>query len=493
VPFAVVWSAADVAAGDRKAGETLAAVSDAARRAGVHVGQRVAEARAQLANLAVREIGEAEVRAALQRVAEVALAFGTPVAVEGPDTVWVDVTGGGHLWGGEELLAEELASRVRGLSHRARIAVANGPHLARAFARWEPLNAEGVVCVPTSESAERLKNLPLAALSLDEERLSWFARLGVLEVGQLASLPPKAVASRLGTGAQRVLGLTRGHDPAPLTPFEPPRELAEESSWDEPVNGLEPLLFVIRGLLARLSARLEGRGEAAQVLVVRLFHDRAIAEHRRVAVEKELRFELAAPLWRETELERVVRSRLERTELGAPTRGLEIVIPELTVAPAHQLALTEGGKSGADELPVLLAELGADVGSERVGVLELVDSHRPEAQSVLEPVRRMARRQAKSPRQSLTRVTCAFTRLLAQPVQLAAQLRVGESLAVGPRLYSIERVRFVERLEGVGWWTETPASRDYLRLWLRGPEGGLDALVFVDRASGKRYLQALAD
>jgi protein ImuB len=168
------------------------------------------------------------------------------------------------------------------------------------------------------------------------------------------------------------------------------------------------------------------------------------------------------------------------------------VIPELTVAPAHQLALTEGGKSRTEELPVLLAELGADVGSERVGVLELVDSHRPEAQSVLEPVRRMERR-SKRARQPSMRVTCAFTRLLAEPVQLLAQLRVGESLVVGPRLYSIERVRFVERLEGVGWWTETPASRDYLRLWLRGPEGGLDALVFVDRASGKRYLQALAD
>jgi protein ImuB len=260
------------------------------------------------------------------------------------------------------------------------------------------------------------------------------------------------------------------------------------------VSGSGPLLFVVRGLLARLSARLEGRGEAAQVLVVRLFHDRAIAEHRGVALEKELRFELAAPLWRETELERVVRSRLERTEVGAPTRGLEIVIEELTLATAQQLALTEGGKSRAEELPVLLAELGADVGSERVGVLELVDSHRPEAQSVLEPVRRArSTAQRKRTRTLSMRVTCAFTRLLAEPVQLVAQLRVGESVVVGPRLYSIERVRFVERLEGVGWWTETPASRDYLRLWLRGPEGGLDALVFVDRASGKRYLQALAD
>ena len=163
-PFAVVWSASATEGRAqneaRKAGERLAAVSDAARRAGIHVGQRVAEAQAELARLAVRELGEDEVRAALERVAEVALAFGTPVAVELPDTVWVDVTGGTHLFGGEEGLVEELMSRVRELSHRAQIAVASGPHLARAFARWETLGEGGVVCVPARESAEKLKKLP---------------------------------------------------------------------------------------------------------------------------------------------------------------------------------------------------------------------------------------------------------------------------------------------------------------------------------------------
>lgn len=513
-PFAVVWRSSaprDEPQSDaRKAGERLAAVSDAARRAGVHVGQRVAEAQAELAHLALREIGEDEVRAALERVADVALAFGAPVAIELPDTVWVDVTGSAHLFGGEENLTEELAGRVQELAHRAQIAVASGPHLARAFARWMAPCSRGASCISARESAECMKKLPLQALSLDEERLTWFARLGVLEVGQLTSLPTKALASRLGTGVQRLLALAHGHDPAPLTAYEPPRELHEESSWEEPVSGLEPLLFVVRGLVARLSARLEGRGEAAKVLCVHFGFDRAIAKHRGVPEERELRFELSTPLWRESELERVVRSRLERIELGAPTRSLRVTVPELTLAPAHQLDLSgaaSGSQRGLERLPVLLAELGADVGTSHLGVLALVDSHRPEEQCTLEAVKLARKRKPWGPRPPSDAASGAFTRLLPKPVALSGPLSVGQAIAIGSRLYAIEKLRFVQRLESVQWWTQSPTSRDYLRVWLsaqspgssrkslddRGGEGGLEALVFVDRATGKRYLQAIAD
>jgi hypothetical protein len=97
---------------------------------------------------------------------------------------------------------------------------------------------------------------------------------------------------------------------------------------------------------------------------------------------------------------------------------------------------------------------------------------------------------------------------------LTSPLGVGETLVVGTHLYSIQKLRFVQRLESVKWWTTQPTSRDYLRLWLsekRGPaersglnardakdakragQGGVEALVFIDRATGKRYLQAIAD
>ena len=146
--------------------QRLDQVSAKAQRCGVRAGQTLAEARALLAGLAVVELHPDKVELALGRVAEVALAFGTTVSINAPDTVWVDITGAAHLAGGEQTLCEELASRVREMGYRVRVAVATGPLLARAFARW--LNprrrGEAVFVVPGHESVRCFAELPIQAL-----------------------------------------------------------------------------------------------------------------------------------------------------------------------------------------------------------------------------------------------------------------------------------------------------------------------------------------
>jgi hypothetical protein len=84
------------------------------------------------------------------------------------------------------------------------------------------------------------------------------------------------------------------------------------------------------------------------------------------------------------------------------------------------------------------------------------------------------------------------TRLLPHPVELSSVISVGSTLLLGHTLYTIERLRFEQRLDSVEWWSR-PVARDYLRLWLSSESGGLDALVFVDRHSGRRFLQAVGD
>jgi protein ImuB len=531
-------------------------VNDAAHSFGVRPGQTVAEATALVAHLAVRELEPHKVQTALERIAEIGMGFGGPVAWESPDTVWVDVTGSGTLWGegesGERALAEALLEQVRALGHRARLGVSTGPHLARAFARWGNWSPEGLCLVPASRTAQELAELPLLALPLPAETVEWFARLGVLSVQQLEALSPRALGPRLGKDARRIRALCQGHDDTPLTPYAPAPVLVEEIQWEEALSGLEPLLFSLRGLVGRLSARLEGRGEAAQLILLELQYDAAVARQERLGGSNhdagsrsggpggggpgggpglELQFELASPLWREAEIERVLRARLEGLRLGAPVVALRLTVPVLTPAQVRQLQLGRrrgesarwGTLEGANEedLSVLLAELAADVGEEQVGRLRAVNRHRPEASSVLEPLRSLggispgraapaprgpqldSRRRAPRKKSPATQLTLAplsnrgaldtVTRLLPRPVPWSGLLRVGELVGLGRGVYSIARVRFVQRLEEVEWWTAEPTSRDYLRVWLTGPEGGLDALVFVDRITGKRYLQAFWD
>jgi protein ImuB len=503
----------------------IAAVNEAARRFGVREEQTVAEACATISDLKVRSITLAQVRAALARVADVARAFGPTVSLQLPDTVLVDITGSAHLWGGEGTLAVELASRVRAIGHVTRVAVASGPRLARAFAKWSAPNAAGeqALVVQRTETAARMAELPVNALPLDAECAAWLVRLGVLSVGELASLPRTASAARLGKNAASILDLCAGHDPEPLAPHEAPRVLVEHSSWDEGVDGIEALSFVLRGLAARTSARLAGRGEAARKLRLTIEGDRAMARLNGVEPELTLEFELTTPLWREQEIARVVAARLERQRLETPSVGLRLEVHALTAAPSQQLDLSRvsAGSTacqGLEQLPVLVAELEADIGKERVGILSLVDSLRPECKSVLVPAfavrRTRSRRTAKSQRntpkipretpQDASSLTAAErsvhtgwprapTRLLENPVPLDAALRPGATLAIEERLYSIERVEFEQRLQAVEWWTRSAVARDYWRLWLSGAEGGLEAIVYVDRNTGARLLHAIAD
>ncbi|HWA76531.1 MAG TPA: DNA polymerase Y family protein [Polyangiaceae bacterium] len=486
----------------------LSAVSESALRLGVRVGQTLTEARALASRLVVRRVSRARVDQALGRVAEIAMAFGATVSFAAPDTVWVDVSGAAHLFGGEAGLLLELLGRVREAGHRVRAALASGPCLAQAFARHGDVGKAGYVLVPSSQSELSLSSLPVRALELPMELERWLIRLGVLTLAELRELPRSALSARLGEHAVRVLSFIAGRDSAPLVAYTPPRVLCEESSWDDPSAGSEPLLFVLRGLASRLGARLSGRGEAARALRLEIVADSALARFRGVARSTRLDFALPKPLWKAEEINRIVASKLERVELGAPSVGLRLEVTELTEAQPRQLELGLWGNDASqalDELPIVLAELAADIGEERVGVLRLVDSHRPELSSELGPALRATGRSASSKKrtrrvQSLRVVAPEggfelahrLNRLLPEPIAIEAPLRLGATLALGRRLYTIESLRFEQRLEAVEWWTGA-VNRDYVRVGLRGAEGVLEGLVYVDRESGKRYWQGVAD
>jgi hypothetical protein len=253
------------------------------------------------------------------------------------------------------------------------------------------------------------------------------------------------------------------------------------------------------------------------VLDVTLLHDSVIARFRGVPAQTVLHFKLSQPLHREAELRRIVASRLERLRLDAPTLGMKLTVSRLAPMVQRQLSLSEllvgDTTSGEEDLPLVLAELAADIGEDHLGVLSLVDAHRPEAQSVLGPAlpqdRASAKRRGKrgkahpaqpAPKSSLrkteppiwSRLPSPPTRLLPTPVELSSVISAGSTLVLGHTLYTIDRLRFEQRLDAVEWWSR-PVAGDYLRLWLTSETGGLEALVYVDRHSGRRFLQAVGD
>ncbi|MEZ4298259.1 MAG: DNA polymerase Y family protein [Polyangiaceae bacterium] len=535
-----------------KESAVIGAVCDEARRYGVRPGQRVAEATALVARLHVLSVTFAEIDHALGRVAEVAMAFGMTAAIQlsasgagrggksapssaqpsprerglagedrsvtgdGPfDTVWLDITGAAHLHGGEEALLDALGERVSALGHTVHLAIADGPRIAQALARWG-VSERGPLIAAEGRGAEALAPLPIRAMPLPADRIAFLLRVGVLTVGDLVKLPRAEVTARLGARGGTALAVASGFDPAPLVPFAPPPVMEEEISFDDGVMSVEPLLFVLRGATSRIEARLEARGEACTRLDIELPYDasiarRALAERGEPATDDALRerfhVDLPAPLSSAADLFRVVRTRLERTNLLAPVLGVRVSISEIARARRAQLDFARDTHADPNSLPALLAELSAEIGAERVGVLAVRDAIRPEDRSCIEPVRDIEGGSSVvdlSP--SPSRDPLSPARLLRTPISLG---RAGSAvIAVTGQLYVVERRRFLARLDDVHWWTDTPCSRDYFRATLSSgavPKGVgapsigtggaaprsvvSDALLFIDPRTEEAFLQ----
>lgn len=577
VPRAVVLT--DAAAPAWEAKMQLDAVNSTARQLGVRPRQTIAQATAIVESLTLHALPSSCVSAALKQVAEVALGFGSPVCFEAPDTVWVDVSGSVHLFESERALGLELVAHTRGLGYRARVAVANGPWLAQSFARYSVFDETGLLLVKDAEVQRQVGSLPIVALPISWETVTWFSRLGLLNIDDLKNLPRPALAARLdgqmclpaasvgidsaskfvggAIAGGSVLDLIQGHDDGVLVPYQPEGLPFEQVCWDEPLESIEPLLFVLKGLSGRLCARLEGRGQAAQELQLTIQYDRSIAALRGAGDEesracKQLSFKLASPLAHAEDVERVVRARLQRESLLAPAVALGLQALSLTEAKHWQLNLRSdvglgtGLSTDPRAVAVLMAELAADIGDDAVGVLAESDSHLLEKSSQLVPVHKLKgrtlspfsenhRELAKCHGQATVRgradvqrrpvsvrpssmksvavealamgtlsvntlaVVRLPTRLLSSPIELHAPMKINELWVLNQRPFVIERIQFEQRLEAVEWWEPEQIFRDYFRVWLTAVEGrhtsreGVEVLAYVDRENGRSYIQALYD
>lgn len=507
----------------------LNAVDVLARRFGISEGQTIIEARCLHAGLEVSALPRSQIAQTLSKIAESLLDCASIVAIEAPDTIWLEIGPVMRALGGEAAVAKDITDRIRCLGHAMRLAVASGPRLAQLFARWSAVGHANGLLVPGSGARELASTLPLAALPLNRDQLGWLGRLGLLQLSDLNRLPEGELINRLGRDSARWIALARGEDHEPLFAIQPERVLRERLEWEEPVEGLERLRFVLRRLTTNLEARLAARGEAAERMSVTLQHDRAIARHREVPLETQLHFELARPLWYAEDFERIILARCERTQLLAPTIALELRIASPKAKLPKQLDLSRlvagyGTSAPAEDgLPVLLAELEVDIGSERVGLLRLGDNHRPELKSLFSPYR-LEESAGNKPRskKSRTNATAAssaadcpantngsvsnrplaanqphtlegITRLLERPIAIEPPIRVGATVFLQHQAYVIARMRFEERLDGIEWWGKQSISRDYWRLFLQNPSGGLEALVYVEPQNGHCFLQAIVD
>jgi protein ImuB len=233
----------------------VACAPEAAQR-GVAVGMTAAQAVAIASDLTVRAASPAAEHAAQAALCDVAYSCSPRVEERGLGTVYCDVDGLHGLYASEAELARAIVGRARGLGLAASVGLAASKIAAQLAAR----DGGGCAVIPPHEEWRFLAPLPIHLLAPDVALQQTLARWGIRTLGDLAALPASAVATRLGPAGAQLARRARGEDEHPLAPRPLPLHFEETAELDHGVDSLEPFLFVVRGLLDRLIARLALRG-----------------------------------------------------------------------------------------------------------------------------------------------------------------------------------------------------------------------------------------
>ena len=195
-------------------------------------------------------------------------------------------------------------------------------------------------------------------------------RWGIKTFGAFAALPAGDVYERLGARGVLWQRLARGEDTTPLVPWIPedPFEAALDLEW--PIEGLEPLSFVLGRLFDPLAERLERADRGAAIVHTHL---------RLVGKEVHARtLQLPAPMRDAKTLRTLVLLDLETNPPAAAIDRVRVLI-EPTPGRVLQWGLFERAQASPEQVSTLLARLTALMGEAHVGSPQLIDSWKPGA------------------------------------------------------------------------------------------------------------------
>ena len=270
----------------------------------------------------------------------------------------------------ERLAAQALAARV---------GFAANPSIARFAAH---------VAAPecwVDDERTFLAALPIELLPLAPDEAQFMADLGLRTFGALTGLPRAALNHRLGPRGETLWALAAGEWTGTLRPAPFPTRFLAETELAEPVETLDPLLFVLRRQAERLAAEVAATGLGVHRLVLRLR-----LENEQIYARS---FDLPEPAGSVEALFAVLEH-----HLGALRTEAAIAALSLEAFPARrreeQAGLFDTGLTDAPAFFATLGRLSAVAGNENVGTPRQADTHRPDAIVLAPPASSVPERQA---------------------------------------------------------------------------------------------------
>lgn len=448
-----------------------------------------------------------------------------------PDSLLLDITGCGPLFGGEAALAELLLRDLKLAGWTGRIAIADtiaavwalthtehaAPEIRRSSqtstSNMSRRNASRTVensqlyelpiqIIPPGMQQQEIARLPIAASRLPLKDLQILAHLGIRSIAQLLSLPREDLPSRLSQVAvERVHQLLALVEES-IVPLPESNPVAADWSSEFPARSFDDIRQVLQHLVENIAEQIERRRIACSVLVSEL------------TCASGNRLKLSAGVVKPTQSAElmfdVLSLRLETLPLTEPVSAISMTVQTVPIPVSRQRDLfspTEHVRP-QEELATLIARLSNRMGPQSVSTIRIQADPRPEHSILLNPVIANADSTERAPQsehilQRLTepdpdagrtseRTLPRPLRLLATPQQIAGrdkEERPPERISALGQQRRIVELHGPERIQ-TAWWTDKPCHRDYFRAIT---ETGSQLWIYRDLQTGIWYLHGLFD
>lgn len=433
-------------------GPVVYSINQAARTRGINIGDRVVDAQAIHTDLHVESADLDGDQALMQRLVHWARRWCPWTVKDGPDGLYLDVTGATHLFEGDARMLRDIVQRfaIQGLT--AKVAMAPTPGAAQALARYGiPFQISRC-----RDVASALSPLPVKALRLTPETTRLLDRLGLKTIGALVTVPRAALMQRFSTipadqNPLMLMDRAFGASPDPLNAPADHVQFIARARLSEPVIDPVPHL---KGLVDELCQHLADAEQGARQL--RLIIYRIDSECRTVQLTT------AKASRDKAHLLRLFDGKLDGIDPGF---GFDLLTLEaVQVEPVMRIQENLDGKRDAQaDISGLIDRLTARLGRENITWSTWRESHIPERIEGRVPALQGAPTQApKLPHERPIRV-------LGPP----EEVRVIYAVPEGPPsqfrwrgvLYKSTRHAGPERI-APEWWRDRPGTRlrDYYKV-----------------------------
>lgn len=344
-------------------------ITDAARKSGVELGMTATQGQARCPQLRLVHRSSAGEQVTQETLLQWATSISPRIEATGDGLCTIDLTGT-RLDREPDPLGKRVVTAFARMNLVVHLGIAANPELAQLAAKFA---GDGTIRIiePTAAATQRfLAPLPIEALSVSPEIAAVLRLWGLRKLGELAALPKAGVVERLGPEALPLWRQLSGGEPRPLQLHRPVEILTEAMDFEQPIEQLEALLFVLNRFLRSLGVRLAELYLVAETLTLELRFENG-ARHERV-------FRIPEPTRDVDLLLRALHTHLETFRADAP-----VVSVRLTATPARppqqQLDLFQPSLRDPNRFAETLSRLEALLGAGRVGSPEVLPTHRPDA------------------------------------------------------------------------------------------------------------------